>query len=493
MKIFNIKNLFFLMFLIPFLSGCTASLNSLQSSFQNTNSSSKDGVSKKDSFDKLFAEGDYESLYDLYKDQNISGDLLKSYEAGNISYFVKKYEDSIKFYDYAEDLIKKYDEEVLASKVLSNVGSLLTNDTFMDYRPKIYEKILVNTYKGIDFISLKDKVNARVEFNRALVRQNRAKEFFEKEIQKEKKEIEKENQEKLKDKKVKDNFSVSSIVNNKKTTDPIEKEYSNLFRFKAYKDFINPFTTYMAGIYFLNVKDYRKATDLLKESYGMIKGLDDGYRYVLKDFKLARSMKRSLKSRRRHYTWVIFFNGQAPIKEEIKIDVPLFIFSSDVLYSGIALPKLKMRDKAFDYLVVKNGKRGGIRTKRVASMDRIIKTEFKKRFPMIMTRALTRTVVQTIIQKKAGDKLESHFGTLGFLAKGAMAVAQYALNHADTRMWKSLPKEFQVARVRTTRMLKIKAGGKEIFSLKTNPRKNYLVFVTIPTKKSKPTISYQSF
>jgi hypothetical protein len=82
---------------------------------------------------------------------------------------------------------------------------------------------------------------------------------------------------------------------------------------------------------------------------------------------------------------------------------------------------------------------------------------------------------------------------LGFLAKGVMAATQYALNRADTRMWKSIPKEFQVARVKTTKRLRIEAGGREIFSLKTNPKKNYIVFVTIPTKEAKPVVTYQSF
>ncbi len=477
------------------LGGCASSVNSLNS-LNLLQNSFADGKSKKEKSVKeadSFGGKDYLTLYKKYKESNISDDLLKNYEAGMLGYLVKEYEDSVKFYDNAEKLIKKYDEEVLSSKLLSNVGSVLTNDAFMDYRPKIYEKILVNTYKGIDFIALKKARDARVEFNRALVRQDRAKEFFKKEIEKERREINRENREKLKDKKVKDSFSIDSIVKNKKTTDPIEKEYSNLFRFKAYRDFINPFTSYIAGIYFLNVRDYAKATDLLKETYGMIKGLDEGAKYVLRDFKLARSMKRSLRSRKRHYTWVVFLNGLGPIKEEIKIDVPLFLFSNDVLYTGIALPKLKMRSRAYKSLRVRNSKRRGVLTKRITSMDRIVKSEFKKRFPTIMTRALTRTVVQTLIQKKAGDKLENHFGTLGFLAKGVMAATQYALNRADTRMWKSIPKEFQVARVKTTRRLRIEAGGREIFSLKTNPKKNYIVFVTIPTKEAKPVVTYQSF
>ena len=47
---------------------------------------------------------------------------------------------------------KKYDKEVMASKILANIGATLTNDTFMDYRPKIYEKILSRrTWAGSEY------------------------------------------------------------------------------------------------------------------------------------------------------------------------------------------------------------------------------------------------------------------------------------------------------------------------------------------------------
>ena len=241
------------------LTGCASSM-------QNLGKSSNFQEAKKAHTKKEFVQ-----VYKKYKEDNKTDDLLWNYEVGTVCYYIDSYKDSINYLDNAESLIKKYDEEVMASKLLANVGSLLTNDTFMDYRPRIYEKIMVNTYKGLDFILLGDFQNARIEFNRALVRQDRAKDFFKKEIELKRKEIEKESKNELKKKGKKVNqSSINSIVKNRKTNDAIEKKYSNLFEFKPYPDFINPFTTYLAGIYFLNIGDYSKATDLLKECYGMV-------------------------------------------------------------------------------------------------------------------------------------------------------------------------------------------------------------------------------
>ena len=224
----------------------------------------------------------------------------------------------------------------------------------------------------------------------------------------------------------------------------------------------------------------------------MIKGIDNGAKYVLRDWKMANRMKRSIRARKRHFTWIIFFNGQAPKKEEVKIDIPLFLFSNDIYYTGIALPTLKMQKKVYPYLLVNKRK-----TKRIASMDRIIKTEFKKRFPTIMTRALTRTVVQTILQKKLNDKLQGAMTItpMGFLlTKGLTATAQAMLNRADIRMWKRLPKEFQVVRIRSRKKIVIRTPDKKkITTIKTNYRKNYIIFVTIPSVDTKPIISYKSF
>jgi len=462
------------------LSGCASSI-------QNLGKSSNFQEAKKAHTKKEFVQ-----VYKKYKEDNKTDDLLWNYEVGTVGCYIDNYKDSINYFDNAENLIKKYDEEVMASKLLANVGSLLTNDTFMDYRPRIYEKIMVNTYKGLDFILLGDFQNARIEFNRALVRQDRAKDFFQKEIELKKKEIEKEIEKeseselKKKGKKV-NQSSMNSIVENKKTNDVIEKKYSNLFAFKPYPDFVNPFTTYLAGIYFLNIGDYSKATDLLKECYGMVKGLDNGDKYVLDDFKLADRMKSSIRKRDEHYTWVIFLNGEGPIKKELRINVPLFLVtnSKKVRYTGIALPTLKMRQTAYTNLIILNGKEKR-ETKKFASMDRVVKTEFKNRFPLVVARALTRTVVQTIMQKQLQDKVGNLGGILGALYQGVM-------NRADTRIWERLPKEFQVARVKTSKYLTIFAGNKRVYKLDTDPNRNYIVFVTIPDRFCEPIVQYQKF
>ncbi len=470
------------LFILFSLNGCAPQIeNTLTSSLKNLGKSSNFKGEEKNRYD-------YDMLAKKYKEENKTSDLLWDYEAGVINQYTKNYKKSNNYFDIAENMIKKYDKEIMASKALANIGSLLTNDTFLDYRPKIYEKIMVNTLKGINFMALGDKKNARIEFNRALVREQRAKMFFKKEIEKIRNDIKNENKKELKKNKQQNSSLILKSANHPKTREAIEKQYTNLFAFKAYRDFVNPFSTYISALYFYNVKDYRKAADLFKESYAMIKGIDSGDKIVKRDWLTAIRAKKSIRFRKRHYTWVIFLNGEGPIKKEIRIDVPLFLISKNVNYTGIALPTIELRKKAFENLKISN-KRELAFTKPITSMDRIIKAEFKKRFPTIVTRALLRTITQTVIQKQINDRADKINSTLGLLTKFTASAYQAVMNRADTRIWDRLPKEFQVARIKTRKEISIFAEGKKIANIKTDPNKNYIIFVQIPKKEIKPIIS----
>jgi len=443
-------------------------------------------IGKSGSYESSVKTGNYkEFVKELKKDPK--DDLLWYLDAGLISKYAKDYNATTVFFDKSEDKIKQYDKEILLGTALANVGSVLTNDTFMDYRPRIYEGIMVNTYKGMSFLNNGDKVNARIEFNRALERQRRAKEFFAKEISKEQAQIDKEEMEKAKKKKV-NSKKLKSASTNEKTRNSIEQKYSNLFAFKAYPDFVNPFSSYMAGLFFMTDGDYAKATDILKETYGMIKDNEAGADYVKADLEYAlnassvQSMKNS-----KHYAWVVFVNGEGPSKKELRFDIPLFLVTNRVSYTGIALPTFVERPEAFSHLIVKNGK-NSIDTKEIANMDKIVKAEFQKRFPTVMTRAIIRTVTQSMIQyqmRKQGGLL---LGLVG-------AVYQGIMNRADTRQWKTLPKNFQVARVPLDEPLLSVDFPNSVKKLNFNLdiNKNHIIFIRIPNINAKEIVNEVSF
>ncbi len=255
-------------------------------------------------------------------------------------YNIGNFKKSIQIFDLVDrGFNKKKEKENALTKFVENAAKVVTNDRITPYTPWMYERIMVNTMKAIDFLLEKDLKHSRIEFNRAIVRELEAENEFRKEIEKAKRDIQRETE---KDKNRKKNSSLYKEENLRKTVSFIEKYYSNLKAFKAYNGFLNPFTDYIAGIYFLTQGDPGKATNLLKECYGMIKDKEPADRIVKEDFKEAFNLKSSLKAKgSKHYTWIVLLNGRIGQRKEKRIDVPLFIFTKKVMYTGLALPDIK--------------------------------------------------------------------------------------------------------------------------------------------------------
>lgn len=421
-------------------------------------------------FDNMIVKDkcNYEKIDDKIKlDDDV---VLWGEQGGTLARNCFNYKKSIELFDKAEESYKaSVDKDSTLKNIVESTASVLVNNNVNDYEGNTYEKVMINTYKALNFSSLNDHANARIEFNRALDRQRRAKEFFKKEIKKreeelkakkeseQKKQIEKEKQAKNKND---ESFDLSKAIDNKKTNDTIYKSYDDIFsNFKAYPDFVNPFTTYISGVYFLLNGDAKKGRSLLKESYHM----NPKNSQIKSDYLLSKKYANS----KAKYAWIIYENGQGMIKDEINVHVPLFLFTKKVNYTGIALPKIKERSESYTYLTIQDKK-----TVEICNMDNVIKTEFQKRLPLIVTEAVFNTVIKTWTQyemQKTGGLVAGLVGT----------VYQGATNKADVRTWTSLPKTFQSTRVKLTgKPISIKDNnGKLIKSIIIPKNKSAMIYV----------------
>ena len=62
--------------------------------------------------------------------------------------------------------------------------------------------------------------------------------------------------------------------------------------------------------------------------------------YIKKDLLLADDVATG-KAKLENQCWVIFENGLGPVKEEVRLDLPLILATNRVYYTGIALPRLR--------------------------------------------------------------------------------------------------------------------------------------------------------
>ncbi len=429
-------------------------------------------------FDNAF-RADYSSSSDLEnptqfaqskisKSTNPRGeDLLWTMQLGSLERIKQNFGQSNDYFDKSEQMLSYFDYQ---NETIDSVAAMAVSDNIVPYVGQEYDGIMINTYKALNFMSLGENDLARVEFNRALDRQRRAKEKFAKEIVKLQDELDKEQ--------AKEDSHVKENVENPEVKQLIAERYPGLYNFKAYPDFVNPFTTYIAGVFFNLIGDHSRAAPLLKEAYGMVSENE----YLAIDIATTEQVLDGHKELT-DTVWVIFENGMGPVKEEFRIDIPLFGERDRVKYFGIALPKLVFRDQAHPYLSVTAADQN-YTTEQVADMDRVIQTEFNKDFSGILTRAIISATSKAVAQYALEKKDNSSARLASFL----VAAYQFATTAADVRIWTLLPKDFQVARfpMPADRQITINPSGGQSFQIEIPPCKNSLIYVKIPFRSAKP-------
>lgn len=427
------------------------------------------------------AKGDYHAAaVAAMKEKDLQSELdesnlLPTLEAGNNFLYANEEEQSLKMLDEAERIIKYHNDEILLGSTGDMIARLAINDAVIDYHGTVTDAVMVNTYKALDYMMLGKMDEARVELNRAVDRQRRAKELYAEMIQKQQAAIREKEQSTQ-------GFNVEKSAQNPAVQRMIRSNYSQLYAFEAYPDFVNPFTTYLAGIFALIEHEYGKAYSLLKEVHGMVPENPT----VADDFKMAEAAAKG-RPVKQHHVWVIYENGLAPKKEEYRINIPLFLVSNKVTYTGIALPKMVVRNRATKDIVIEHAGRPVARTQTIAEMDRVILTEFRYKYPDILTRAVFSALLKTYAQYEM-QKQDSLLGL-------AATIYQMATTQADTRVWSSLPKEFQVARIPMPkdRRVTLRAGTAPINVTISPNAKDAIIYVRIPVAAAKPAYAVINF
>jgi hypothetical protein len=154
----------------------------------------------------------------------------------------------------------------------------------------------------------------------------------------------------------------------------------------------------------------------------------------------------------------------------------LFIATDKVRYVGLALPKLKFRERAHPYIVVEAGDER-YQSLLLSDMDRVVQTEFSKDFDVIMQRAIISATAKAVAQYALADQDSSGAAVASLF----MAIYSFATTAADVRVWTSLPKEFQIARLEKPAdgRIGIAVPGRIPFDIEIGNCNNAIVYVRI--------------
>lgn len=213
---------------------------------------------------------------------------------------------------------------------------------------------------------------------------------------------------------------------------------------------------------------------------------------------MAAYLERELRNKRGTLTnkvLVVYEDGVGPSFNEFRIDLPLFLLTDKVTYTGIALPQFVRGTPAFGSLKVGKGKAVG-ETMILSDMNSLVGLEFDVAYRGIVTKAVISTTIKTAAQMAINQQIDGAAGNslMGSLLKLGTGALQAATTRADTRAWVNLPNTIQMA------VLDVPADGRlEIFSAAGAPlakveipaSQNSLVLIKASGTQGPPAIYHQ--
>ncbi len=357
-----------------------------------------------------------------------------------------QFEASNKAFDTAQGKIDQYAQEAKV-KLGNEAGALLSNLANLPYTGRAYDGIMLNTYRALNYLQLGEPDKARVELIRAYQRQQDA-------VTDNQRRIEKVQGEAARSK---DKATMDKAQADPKFKSQMQDAYTDLDNLKAYADYVNPFTVYLDGLFFM--ADAVDASDLERahKSLERVAGFAGDNNYVKQDLAAVDDLMNGKPLP--PTTYVIFETGCAPVRGQIRIDIPIIV--SKVSYVGAAFPTLKPQGNYLPSLTVTaNGTSQA--TSLVASMDSVIGLDFKNEMPVVIIKTIAATVTKAVAAYAANEAANKEGDWAGLLMQIGTAGYQMAVNIADTRTWTTLPKQFQVCRIPTPPDRKIElepAGG----------------------------------
>lgn len=346
-----------------------------------------------------------------------------------------QYDDSNKAFDEAQTKIDDYEQKAKV-RVGQEAGALLSNQAELDYEGRSYDGIMLNTYKALNYLELGEPDKARPELIRAYQRQQDA-------VEENKKRIEKVQDEAAKSK---DKATMDKAENDPKFQAQMSgTNYASLNDLKAYTDYVNPFTVYLDGLYFMaNATD---ASDLERahKSFERVAGFLGDNQYIKEDLASVDGLiagKTLVPT-----TYVIFETGCAPVRDQIRIDIPIIV--TKVSYVGAAFPKLRPHGNYIPDLTVMADGTNAATTTLLCDMDSVIGLDFKNEMPVVITKTIAATVTKAIAAYAMNQAAGQQSVWAGLASQIGTAIYQGAVNISDERTWTTLPKQFQFCRIPT--------------------------------------------
>ncbi len=364
--------------------------------------------------------------------------LLQLLEAGLALHAAGRWRESNAAFDAAEELLMWKSHQLRsADDVARLLGGMLAGDDAFPYPGRIFEGVLVNTYKGLNDMMLGDSAAARVEFNRMAARQENAVQQLAAKVaalQADATAPADASEE-----------AAADIATARQALGPeLTARLAAIPRFPREGDIRNPYSDYLAGLFRAGTgldTDLPAALGLLRNAAALSGDGGAGNAYVIQDYAALESGA-TLRNR----VVVVYEDGLGPALGEWRIDLPLPGPDGQILPVSLALPEFRSRAAAYGTLQVRAGNQV-YPLRRLLDMDALAGTEFRAGYNGLVARAVTAAILKSLAYHTVDRALVKSGDDSGLadLFRFAMIATQVATTRADTRMVSLLPKSIFVA------------------------------------------------
>jgi len=359
-----------------------------------------------------------------------------------------QYEDSNRAFDTAQQKMDDYAQQAKV-RLGQETGALLSNQAELDYEGRAYDGIMLNTYRALNYLALGEPDKARPELIRAYQRQQDA-------VQDNQKRIEKTQTEAAQNK---DSAAIKKAQNDPGLQSQIQNTITNLNNLKPYAAYVNPFTVYLDGLFFMTDAADNSDLERARKSFERVTEMAPDNPYAREDLALVDRLIHGQPLP--PTTFVIFETGCAPVRGQLRISIPIIV--TKVSYIGAAFPTLEPQGDFAPSLTVSAAGQS-LTTALVSDMDSVIGLDFKNELPIVITKTIAATVVKGVAAYAANQAASQQSDWGGLLMQIGTAIYQAAVNIADERTWTTLPKQFQICHFPTPPDRKIELetpGGRQ--------------------------------
>ena len=385
-----------------------------------------------------FEKGDFDGAYKKAEKRfsRKLDRLVYLLEGAMVCHAQGRVKESNALFEQAEELIRQYEEKAVISfsRGAGQIGSLVVNEKARPYEGEPFEKVLVNTFKAMNYLMQHKIEAARVEIRRSFARQQENRKANEKELER----LERQ----AKNKKIQSQNAFEKADDLYRDQDEILGRVKNLYE--------DGFAYYLSAIVYELNNEYNDAYIDLKKADSLMPGLPFLENDLLRMARLS-GLTDMLKTRQQELEKnprflnkqeegeiLLFFEcGMAPRKQQITLSFIL----PDMGVVSLSLPKYQCVPNRIHQaaLYSADGKEHG-KTYLLTDIEAIAIRNLHDRMPALIIKQILRTAAKSAMAKAAKDKG-------GEIALFAATLYNIVTEQADLRSWLTLPQNIQAARI----------------------------------------------